>query len=1213
LTDGSDAPPSSRRWRAERLGFWLCLAGAALGALGLLDALVGAGLWARLLPGEPLMRPNTALGLLLIGGAGALRHRQDARRWRRMVSVSAALVALAIGIGTLVEHALAIDLHIDHLLAPARHPLDPGPTSPQAALGLTQLAAAIVFFDTRARARARPSEWFALLAWLIGFSALLGYVFGAAVFYRLVRAPLIGVSPGTAVALLLTSTGLLLERPGAGIMREAVAPGPGGVLLRRLMPAAVLGPALLGLAALRVLRAAGVEASPVLGALLAASMTVAGLLLLAMTAAPLNRMHEILSSSRARIRSLLEQAPDGIFVADLDGRYTDVNSAGCRMLGLTREEILGRTILDLIPADRVHQLEREKERLVRGEEVVTEWVLRKKDGSWLPVEVSAKILPDGRWQGFARDISERKRLEAALRASHADLVHAQSVADVGSWRLDVRHKVVQWSDEEYRIFGVPPGTPMTYEAALACVHPEDRVHVDAAWSAALRGRPFDVEHRILVDGAVRWVREKADLEFDETHALVGGIGVTLHITDRKQREEELRRTQERLDLALRGADLALWDWNVPSGEVVFNARWAEMCGYRPEEVRGHVDSWTLAVHPEDWPRVKQNLDDYFQSRSSEYVTEHRIRTKSGGWIWILGRGKVFVRNERGEPIRMSGTALDITSRKHSEEALLLSKAKAAGIVSISADAIISIDDRQRITLFNEGAEKIFGYSRAEALGAPLEMLIPERFRARHRKDLERFAAGEVTASRMGGPNATILGLRKDGSEFPADAAISKLAVGGTTILTVALRDVTEQRRLEHEQSFLSEVGSVLASTLDLQSTLTSIGQLATRAFADFCIVYQMEEGGQVRRLKAVSRRRDHDWICEALTRMPVDRSPAQELWTELFANRPVLVEHVSPERLTGFGQSEDHLHAIRAMDPSSIIMAPLFAHGKLIGAMALISCAPGRAYSPADVRFAEQIAQRAAYAIDNAQLYAAARRAIQARDSVLGVVAHDLRNPLSTILLEAATIRLAGAKKGRLENPAAAIERSGRRMKRIIQDILDVTRMEEGGLTLEQDRVAAREAISDSVETQKLLAAAASLELELDVAQELPEVWADRDRLLQIFENLIGNALKFTGAGGTVRVGATPRDGDVLFWVADTGVGIGAENVSQVFDRFWQAQKSERRGVGLGLPIVKGLVEAQGGRIWVESTLGRGTTFFFTLPRAPWAEQWSAAAARRGT
>ena len=129
--------------------------------------------------------------------------------------------------------------------------------------------------------------------------------------------------------------------------------------------------------------------------------------------------------------------------------------------------------------------------------------------------------------------------------------------------------------------------------------------------------------------------------------------------------------------------------------------------------------------------------------------------------------------------------------------------------------------------------------------------------------------------------------------------------------------------------------------------------------------------------------------------------------------------------------------------------------------------------------------------------------------------------------------------------------------------------------------------IADAVQTQEPLAASASLELRLDLESDLPELWADRDRLLRVFENLIGNAIKFTEPGGSITVGAAARDDEVVFWVADTGIGLAADDLPHVFERLWQASGAGRHGAGLGLPIVKGLVEAHGGRVWVESTRRR--------------------------
>ena len=183
----------------------------------------------------------------------------------------------------------------------------------------------------------------------------------------------------------------------------------------------------------------------------------------------------------------------------------------------------------------------------------------------------------------------------------------------------------------------------------------------------------------------------------------------------------------------------------------------------------------------------------------------------------------------------------------------------------------------------------------------------------------------------------------------------------------------------------------------------------------------------------------------------------------------------------------------------------------------------------------------------------------------------------------------------------------------MLQDILDVTRMEAGRLPIEPARVQAAQVLFECVEEQKPVAASASLELELDLARDVPQVWADHDRLFQVFENLIGNAVKFTQAGGRITAGAAAQRGEVLFWVTDTGAGIAAESLPHLFDRFWQAQKDGRRGAGLGLPIAKGIIEAHGGRLWVESTPGRGSTFFFTIPVVALAEEWREQSAPSGS
>jgi PAS domain S-box-containing protein len=578
--------------------------------------------------------------------------------------------------------------------------------------------------------------------------------------------------------------------------------------------------------------------------------------------------------------------------------------------------------------------------------------------------------------------------------------------------------------------------------------------------------------------------------------------------------------------------------------------------------------------------------------------------------FVVRRGSIFgalqiePARRPGEPdlafvdavVKQLAIALD---RHLADCALRVSEAKLAGIISLASDAIISIDEGQHIVLFNEGAERIFGWARAVAIGRPLELLIPPRFRAAHAGHLRAFAAAPALARAMDTGGLTVVGLRKSGEEFPAAAAISKLNVGGTWLLTVMLRDVTDQQRVEHDERFLAEVGAVLAGTLDFQETVTQISQLATQDLADLCVIDVIDEHGDLQRLQVTSSDRVPASAVAALQQLPLDRDRPCLSAAVIESRRSQLIEALGPESLRAVAPGAPHRRVLEPLAPASLMGAPLIVGDQLLGAIVVASCRPGRRYGPADLRLLEELCRRAALALENARLYRALARALTMRDEVLGIVAHDLRNPLGTIVMQTTLMRAEAAKPGRRwQKPIDAIERAAWRMNRLIQDLLDVTRAEAGRFTIVQTSLPAARAPSDCVEAQRPLAASTSLELRLDLAADLPEVLADGDRLLQVFENLVGNAIKFTAPGGSITVGAAARDDDVLYWVADSGAGIAEDELPHVFDRFWQSDK-RRPGAGLGLAIVKGIVDAHGGRAWADSALGRGSTFYFTIPVAP--------------
>jgi PAS domain S-box-containing protein len=553
--------------------------------------------------------------------------------------------------------------------------------------------------------------------------------------------------------------------------------------------------------------------------------------------------------------------------------------------------------------------------------------------------------------------------------------------------------------------------------------------------------------------------------------------------------------------------------------------------------------------------------------------------------------------ERGDVLGMGTITRDISELKKAREEIAeanrrLERAEATfrGIIAIAADAIVSIDDDQRITVFNEGAERIFGWSRDEVLSRPLDVLLPERFRELHRHYVRAFGEGSVSARHVGDGRPPIAGLRKNGEEFPAEATISKLDVAGTRLYTVVLRDITERRRAEEEQKLLAEAGTTLGSTLDPREILVHVARLAVGHMAKLCVAELFEEGGLRAALRACTSDSAKQALCERIESHPGLAGGLLE------SKRAALVPSIPSGFVESVTSDAELREAVGAFDLRSAMAVPIVAGDRMLGAIFFGCSRPLRAYGQRDLVAAEELARRAAFALENARLYEMSQTATRARDNVLGVVAHDLRNPASTIVMQTDLIRRQADNPERLRTGAGAIERAAHRMQRLIQDLLDVRRLESEGLPLECGPTAVDGVVRDAVEMVRGASARASLAVEVDVGEKLPDVWADRDRLLQVLENLLGNAIKFTGRGGRVVVGATAHGHEILFRVADSGRGIEPSQIAHLFEPFWQAKKGEHQGAGLGLAIVKGIVESHRGRLWVDSTPKVGSTFFFTIP-----------------
>jgi signal transduction histidine kinase len=364
--------------------------------------------------------------------------------------------------------------------------------------------------------------------------------------------------------------------------------------------------------------------------------------------------------------------------------------------------------------------------------------------------------------------------------------------------------------------------------------------------------------------------------------------------------------------------------------------------------------------------------------------------------------------------------------------------------------------------------------------------------------------------------------------------------------------------------------------------------------ADWCLVHLVAE-------RALERVAVEHWNPDAMARaaglpatLPLDPDVTGGAAAVVASGRPLRAEAAgSPEP----DEPED-VRALRALGARSWLLLPLRVRGRTRAVVTLAYADSTRHYHALDQALAEDLAARAAMALDNALLFEEVEHAVRAREDTLSIVSHDLKNPMSALLLGMQRLtRLADeARRPQADALLAKLERTVRGMNRLIDGLLDLARLEAGRLQLERRREPAGAVLARALEPLEPLASEKGLRLALEAPASLPEVEWDPDRMAQVISNLVGNAIKFTPEGGRVRVIAERDPAGLRFAVADDGPGIPAEQLRHLFDRYWQPPGGARRGHGLGLFIVKGLVEAHGGRVWVESEVGAGSTFFFTVP-----------------
>ena len=793
---------------------------------------------------------------------------------------------------------------------------------------------------------------------------------------------------------------------------------------------------------------------------------------------------------------------------------------------------------------------------------------------------------------------------AARKDAEESLTVALDAAQMGQWDLDLVNDTARRSLRHDQIFGYPSLLPgWGWEVFIGHVVPDDRESVTEQFKRATeKGEQFTIESRIVwPDQSIHWIAARGQVYHDDQGKPVRMAGVVMEITQRKLAEETVRAQREQLRVTLASIGDAVIAADAEGRVTFLNSVACSITGWTPEGATGMLLSEVFNIINEQTRlRVENPAVRALNEGVVVGLANHTVLIAKDGTERPIDDSAAPIRDERGTILGVVLVFRDVTERRRSEETLRQSEARKTAIFETALDCIITMNHEGTVIEFNPAAERTFGYSRAQAVGLELaDLIIPPPLRERHRQGLAHYLAtgeGPVLNKRL-----EMTALRADGTEFPVELAVTRIPGEAPPLFTAYLRDITGRRRAEQASRFLADASKSLAALVDSASTMQKVARLAVPFFADWCAVDVVEEGGSVRRL-AVSHADPAkvELAHELERRYPSDPNALHGVPNVLRTGQSEMLTEIPDSLLAASAQDREHLRILRELGLKSYLCVPLVARGKVVAAITFISAESGRRYDATDLAVAEDLAHRAGIAMENARLYSEVREGDRRKDEFLAMLAHELRNPLAPIRNALHIMKQPGAKASVVEQVREMMERQVQHMTRMVDDLLDVSRITRGKIELRKEVVDLASVVSRTVEATRPLIEDRRQELTVALPPVPVRLEADPTRLEQVLANLLNNAAKYTDQGGHIWLAAEQENGELVLRVKDTGMGLPAEMLSSIFEPFVQSDRVLHRsqgGLGIGLTLVRSLVEMHGGKVQAHSDgPGRGSEFIVRLP-----------------
>ncbi len=872
------------------------------------------------------------------------------------------------------------------------------------------------------------------------------------------------------------------------------------------------------------------------------------------------RAQEALADQSERLRVTLASIGDAVITTDTKGRVAFLNGAAESLTGWSQSEAAGQpleTIFHIVNETTREPVENPATKALREGVIVglaNHTVLIAKDGTERGIDDSAAPIRSAHGEVVGcvlvfRDITEHRRAEKALRRSERDLSDFFANASVGLHWVGPDGLILRANQTELDMLGYSREEYVGHHIAEFHV---DLPVIEEILTCLARGDTLSEYPARLrcKDGSIRDVLINSNVYYEDGK-FIHTRCFTRDVTEIKWAHAAQARLAAIVDasedvIISKTLDGIILSWNA-AAERLFEYPAAEAVG----------QPMSLIIPPELWDEERSILERLRRGERIGHFETRRV-SKSGRSIDISLTISPL-RDSSGRIVGASAIARDISERKRTEEALRRSEARKTAMFETALDCIISIDHEGTIIEFNPAAEQTFGHRREHVVGRELAAaIIPPALRERHRKGLAHFrATGQAPILNK---RLELSALRADGTEFPVELTVTRIPVAGPSLFTAYVRDITLRKQAEEELRERERQFGTLAEW---------IPQLAWMANPDGHIFWY--------------NRRWYEYTGTTLEQM--------QGWGWQEVHDPEVLPSVL-EKWKGSiatGTAFDMVFPLRGADgvfrPFLTRVLPLKdLQGRVIRWF-------GTNTDISEQRRAEEQLRRLAADLSESD---------HRKDEFLAMLAHELRNPLAPIRNALQIVQLSAGNEAAVQSASETMDRQIRHMVRLVDDLLDVSRISRGKIDLRQERVELASIIHQAVESSRPAITSGQHQLTVTLPPQPVYLEADPVRLAQVFSNLLNNASKYSDPNGRISITVEQQDGEVAVSVKDTGVGISSDMLPKIFEMFTQVDTSLERsqgGLGIGLTLVERLVEMHGGSVSARSEgPGRGSEFVVRLP-----------------